>query len=61
LLDEPTGNLDQQTARQVEAAMLALTEQAETAFIMVTHDSELAGRMNRCLQLRDLTLSPWQG
>lgn len=61
LLDEPTGNLDQQTARQVEAAMLALTEQVETAFIMVTHDSELAGRMDRCLQLRDLTLSPWQG
>lgn len=60
LLDEPTGNLDQQTARQVEAAMLALTEQVETAFIMVTHDSELAARMDRCLQLRDLTLSPWQ-
>lgn len=58
LLDEPTGNLDQQTARQVEAAMLELTQQSDTAFIMVTHDPELAGRMNRRLQLRNLALQP---
>lgn len=58
LLDEPTGNLDEQTAHQVEEAMLELTRQGETAFIMVTHDRELAGRMNRCLQLRDQSLRP---
>ena len=56
LLDEPTGNLDEQTARQVEAAMLALTEKSETAFVMVTHDRSLAARMNRCLHLRDQAL-----
>ncbi|UZK03734.1 ABC transporter ATP-binding protein [Venatoribacter cucullus] len=58
LLDEPTGNLDEQTAHHVEEAMLELTRQGETAFIMVTHDRELAGRMNRCLQLRDQSLRP---
>lgn len=58
LLDEPTGNLDQQTAKQVEEVMLELIQQSDTAFIMVTHDQELAGRMNRCLLLKDLSLQP---
>lgn len=58
LLDEPTGNLDQETARQVEEVMLELIQQSDTAFIMVTHDQELAGRMNRCLLLKDLSLQP---
>ncbi len=56
LLDEPTGNLDEQTARQVENAMLALTTESDTAFVMVTHDQSLASRMNRCLHLRDQAL-----
>lgn len=58
LLDEPTGNLDQQTAAQVEEAMLALTKHSDTAFILVTHDSALALRMNRCLLLKDQGLQP---
>lgn len=56
LMDEPTGNLDQQTAMQVENAMIDLTEQNETAFIMVTHDTQLAARMNRKFVLLDQTL-----
>lgn len=58
LLDEPTGNLDQQTAAQVEEAMLELIKQSDTAFIMVTHDTQLASRMDRCLLLKDLSLQP---
>ncbi|MFK4752562.1 ABC transporter ATP-binding protein [Oceanobacter antarcticus] len=58
LMDEPTGNLDQQTAAQVEAVMLELIEQVDTAFVLVTHDESLARRMNRCLRLKGQTLVP---
>ena len=57
LMDEPTGNLDQQTAEQVENAMVQLTDSSDTAFIMVTHDASLARRMNRQYRLLDQTLS----
>ncbi len=56
LMDEPTGNLDEKTARQVEEAMLALTASRKTAFVLVTHDQTLAARMDRCLHLRDRSL-----
>ena len=58
LMDEPTGNLDQQTAAQVEAVMLELIEQVDTAFVLVTHDESLARRMNRCLRLKGQALVP---
>ena len=57
LLDEPTGNLDQANAKNVEEAMLALTTDNDTAFVMVTHDPELAERMNRQLKLVNQQLS----
>ncbi|WP_419810629.1 ABC transporter ATP-binding protein [Bacterioplanoides sp.] len=56
LMDEPTGNLDQQTAQQVENAMLELANASDTAFVMVTHDVELAKRMKRRYLLSDQTL-----
>lgn len=56
LMDEPTGNLDQQTAAQVEELMIDLVRQVETAFVLVTHDETLARRMNRCLRLKNLSL-----
>lgn len=56
LMDEPTGNLDQQTAQQVENAMLELANASDTAFVMVTHDIELAKRMKRRYLLTDQTL-----
>lgn len=47
MMDEPTGNLDQGTAAEVEVLMAELRAEIDTAFITVTHDQSLAKRMNR--------------
>jgi len=47
LMDEPTGNLDHDTALSVQQMMTRLNEQSGTAFLVVTHDLELADRMDR--------------
>ncbi len=56
LADEPTGNLDRNSAAALFDLMQQLNEQLDTSFIVVTHDLELASRMKRRLKLVDGTL-----
>ncbi len=52
LADEPTGNLDEQTAATVEQLLLELNHTLHTTLIVVTHNNGLARRMDRQLMLR---------
>ncbi len=58
LMDEPTGNLDEQTAAKIESLLVALNQSIGLSFILVTHDKRLAFNMDRVLELRAGTLLP---
>ena len=53
LADEPTGNLDEETASQVLSVLLSLTRSRATTLLVVTHDTSLARSADRVLELRD--------
>ena len=57
LMDEPTGNLDDENAVAIENLLLELNQQFDLSFIMVTHDKQLAARMDRVLELKSGQLS----
>jgi lipoprotein-releasing system ATP-binding protein len=56
LADEPTGNLDRNTATQIGELLLELMREQNTMLIVVTHSQELASTMDRQMELRDGSL-----
>lgn len=57
LADEPTGNLDEETAQTVLNLLLEITRETETALLMVTHSSKHASVLDRQLTLRSGVIS----
>jgi lipoprotein-releasing system ATP-binding protein len=57
LADEPTGNLDENTAQGVFDMMMSLNQRIGTALVMVTHDTILASKMDKRYHLESGTLS----
>lgn len=53
LADEPTGNLDHKTALEIYDLMRKLNSESGTAFLVVTHDTELAAKLDRCMHMQD--------
>jgi lipoprotein-releasing system ATP-binding protein len=53
LADEPTGNLDHNTALAIYDLMRELNQESNIAFLVVTHDNELAAKMDRQMHMQD--------
>ena len=57
LADEPTGNLDPETAEQVFSLFVELTREEQLSVLMATHNEALAARMDRVMRLEHGRLS----
>jgi lipoprotein-releasing system ATP-binding protein len=53
LMDEPTGNLDEATARKIQEVMMNLQRELDTSFVVVTHDTQLAHKMDRVMLMEE--------
>lgn len=53
LADEPTGNLDGETGKAIMDLMFALNEQHQSTMLLITHDSNLAARCDRIVEMSD--------
>jgi lipoprotein-releasing system ATP-binding protein len=60
LADEPTGNLDTKSSRNIHELLLRLNREQEVSMVVVTHNMELAGMMKRQLQMKDGLLNDIQ-
>lgn len=60
LADEPTGNLDQKTTESIFELIQQLNREQNIAFLLVTHDLNLANKLSRSLVMRDGVLSEGQ-
>ncbi|WP_395343060.1 lipoprotein-releasing ABC transporter ATP-binding protein LolD [Ningiella sp. W23] len=53
MADEPTGNLDSSTSEQIFELIRDINQQQQTAFVIVTHDQQLAKKLDRTLALQN--------
>ena len=51
--DEPTGNLDSETGMAIIDLLLQLADESQKNLIIVTHDPDIAQKMNRCIKIVD--------
>ncbi|QCD52016.1 ABC transporter ATP-binding protein [Campylobacter sp. RM16192] len=58
--DEPTGNLDKQTANEVMNTLFDYIKENDAALVLVTHDNELANRCTNVYKLEDKKLIKWK-
>ena len=58
--DEPTGNLDEETAQQIQSLLFELNRTLKTTLILVTHDREFAQKCGRVVQLVHGALTPFE-
>ncbi len=53
LADEPTGNLDEENSQHMMELLFDYTKKNKTSLVMVTHDSEMAHKCDRIIEIKD--------